>query len=245
MTGYVKEEFVQPKKKFRLPLFSICYGAVVLVWAIVCTVFLVTDVLSRNSGTLSNQMLQPEAFSVVDLEIQPDGTYLSVSEDPQMILDVSGQQVRTVRLKATYAKNGDADDPYEVGLYYVAPGEVDEAGNFLFGEHKWVRPVRLEDGSYLFTLPRTQVAAIRLDPASREIAVDFEEIQINQPASWLSYYNPGWAGLTMLLVLPALLTAGLRWLLDAGWYIYAQITSRKWQREKEAEIEKNRQQNAE
>lgn len=196
-------------KKVKIPVY--CYLLAVIIWLIVSAVSCIGDGISRANGSLAEQHLAAEDFALYDMELQPDGRYLCTSDDPQMILSSLNGQVRTLRFWADYSGNS-----FEMNLYYTTSPDP-ERSDGRFGETRRVWPVIQDDGSYLFTLPRQTVYALRLDPASapasQKLKIDFNRIIVNEPTSALSYFNPGWAGLVMLLILPAFLAALVRWLL--------------------------------
>ena len=83
-------------------------------------------------------------------------TLTTTNGDPQMILeDVSGQVVRTLSYTVTF--DGDAR---EMCLYYTTKVGED------YSQDRRVFPQNLGNGQYLYTLPRTSIAALRLDPCS-------------------------------------------------------------------------------
>ena len=206
-----RQRWVARLKKIKIPVY--CYLLAVIIWLATSAVACIGDAISHANGSLSEQSLVPADFALYDMELQPDGSYLCTSDDPQMILSSLDGQVRTLRFWADYSGYS-----FEMNLYYTtSPGPEQNGGRF--GETRRVWPVEQEDGSYLFTLPRQTMYALRLDPASapasQELTITFEGILLlNEPVSTLSYFNPGWAGLATLLILPAFLAALVRWLLD-------------------------------
>ena len=81
---------------------------------------------------------------------------ITTGGDPQMILeDVSGRVVRTVSYNVEF--DGDSR---EMCLYYTTKtGEP-------YSQDRRVFPKVLADGTYVYTLPRTRIVALRLDPCS-------------------------------------------------------------------------------
>lgn len=197
-------------RKVKIPV--LCYLAVLLVWLIVCTINCAGDGIARGNGSLAQQVLTAEDFELDGMVRQADGSYLCATDDPQMILPQLDGKVRSLRLWAEYSGNS-----YEMNLYYTTSADS-EQNSGRFGQTQRVWPVAQNDDSYLFTLPRKTLYALRLDPASapasQELVIRFDRIVINEPVSAWSYFNPGWAGLVVLLILPAFLAALLRWVLD-------------------------------
>ena len=146
----------------------------------------------------------------VDLQAEGNG-YVSTSADPQIILeDVSDRVVRTLSYQAEF----DAD-PREMCLYYTtAAGEP-------YSQDKRVFPTIGEDGSYVYTLPRTTIVSLRLDPCSPDatspvtVQFDGDAITLNDAdalPSGLAYWLPSWYQLFCFVLYPALAAAVLSWL---------------------------------
>ncbi|MDL2325181.1 hypothetical protein LJC61_08585 [Ruminococcaceae bacterium OttesenSCG-928-A16] len=196
-------------KKVKHPLFlpAACYVIMVVCWLVVCLGSLVTNAASIANGTLVETTLISDDFILESLVPLPDGRLQATDDDPQMILQ-NPPLVRSFRLYVQHSSN-----PYEINLYYTTkPGQP-------FGKDMRVWPVLQGDGSYLFTLPQTHIEALRLDPASAAVQMEVEKIVLNQPRTIISYFNPGWAGLVLLLVLPAFAAAVLRWVLGVVQWI--------------------------
>lgn len=169
-----------------------------------------SDALSRAQGTLTEQQISLEEFQLVDLDAQ-EGEYTSTSSDPQIILeDVSDRVVRTLSYQAEFDS-----EPREMCLYYTtAVGDP-------YSQDKRVFPTIGEDGSYIYTLPRTTIVSLRLDPCSPDatdpVTVQFagDAITLNDAdalPSGLAYWLPSWYQLFCFLLYPALAAAILSWL---------------------------------
>lgn len=212
--------------KFRLPLVALCYGIALVLWLGSAVARLSADSVARAGGELQQQVLSPKDFELENLERMPSGVYRSLSDDPKMILDVSDIQLRSLRFGAGYSSL-----PYEMCLYYTT--RPDEP----FSQNKRVWPEQQEDGSYLFTLPRADIERIRLDPASAEVEITFGLFVLNEPVAAKSYFAPGWAGLVLLLTLPALVAAALRWLFDMLRHYRDYATAKRWLRRKKMQLQ--------
>lgn len=205
----MKQKVLVFLKKITSPrvLPVLCYGIILLGWLAVSAAGFAADMVLAANGALAQQPLAVNNFTLDQLEVQPDGTLQATDHDPKMFLNQLPQTVRTLRMEATYSSK-----PYEINLYYTTrPGED-------FGKDRRVWPVLQPDGSYLFTLPRQHIEALRLDPASAAVEIDIAGLTLNVPRSAASYFNPGWDGLVLLLVLPAFVAAGLRWVLNVIQY---------------------------
>lgn len=188
-------------------LVLVCYVVAIVGVFAVKTFYFVSDKISVANGSLVQTTLVPEDFDLVALEPIGGGVYQSIDADPQMILIELPTKVRNLTLRTTYSSK-----PLEIDLYYTTKLGQD------FGKTMRVWPVIQADGSYLFTLPHESIQSLRLDPASAAVKIEFEEISLNQPQSAIQYFNPGWSGLVLLLVLPAFAAAILRWIISVVQY---------------------------
>ncbi len=139
-----------------------------------------------------------------------------------MILeDVSGRVVRTVSYNVEF--DGDSR---EMCLYYTTKtGEP-------YSQDRRVFPKVLADGTYAYTLPRTQIVALRLDPCSpdenKTVGLTFtpQSITLNAASTLpggADYFIPTWHQLFGLIVYPALAAAALDWL----WAVGRQLAKKK------------------
>ena len=198
-----------------------CYLLTLAGWLVLGAWNFGSDAVARAGGTLTEQQLSLSAFQLVDLQGEGDG-YVSTSGDPQIILeDVSDQVVRTLSYRAEF----DAE-PREMCLYYTtAAGEP-------YSQDKRVFPTMGEDGSYIYTLPRTTIVSLRLDPCSPDantpVTVQFEGDAITLNAadalpSGLAYWLPSWYQLFCFVLYPALAAAIVSWL----WALWREIRARR------------------
>ena len=187
-----------------------CYLLTLVGWLVLGAWNFGSDAVSRAQGTLTEQQVSLEEFQLVDLDAQ-EGGYTSTSSDPQIILeDVSDRVVRTLSYQAEFD-----GEPREMCLYYTtAVGEP-------YSQDKRVFPTIGEDGSYIYTLPRTTIVSLRLDPCSPDatdpVTVQFagDAITLNDAdalPSGLAYWLPSWYQLFCFLLYPALAAAILSWL---------------------------------
>ncbi|MDD4850238.1 MAG: hypothetical protein PHO10_06005 [Gemmiger sp.] len=197
------------QKKAALP--ALCYLVAAVGWLAVSTWNFGADMAAKANGTLREQPLAVSDFALADLEVtgtDSGGATLleTTSNDPQMILeDVSAQTVRTVQLYVRYTGT-----VREMCLYYTtAPGQD-------YSQDRRVFPALQPDGSYLYTLPRTRLVALRLDPCSPEegktVAMAVETILLNRPVAPAGYFVPSWYQLFCLALYPGLAAALLSWL---------------------------------
>ena len=187
-----------------------CYLLTLAGWLVLGAWNFGSDAVSRAEGTLTEQQVSLGEFQLVDLDAQ-EGGYTSTSSDPQIILeDVSDRVVRTLSYQAEFDS-----EPREMCLYYTtAVGEP-------YSQDKRVFPTIGEDGSYIYTLPRTTIVSLRLGPCSPDatdpVTVQFagDAITLNDAdalPSGLAYWLPSWYQLFCFLLYPALAAAILSWL---------------------------------
>ena len=179
------------------------------------------DALARGSGALYEAAVSLADWQLVGLAqtaatpetatLQEAVTLTTTDGDPQMILeDVSGRTVRTLSYTVEFA--GDAR---EMCLYYTTAAGQD------YSQDRRVFPQALGGGRYLYTLPRTPIVALRLDPcspdANKTVELTFSPAAITLngadtlPAVW-QYFVPTWHQAFCLALYPALAAAALSWL---------------------------------
>lgn len=202
----MKKKIEQEKSKWQSfwakpwALIVTCYVVILVCVLAVNTFYFVSDKISAANGSMVQMDLTPEDFELIEINAEGNIVYQSISADPQMILAELPTKVRTLRFTAEYSNS-----PNEIDLYYTTKAGQD------FSNTMRVWPIIQEDGSYLFTLPHESIKSLRLDPSSTIAKIEFGEIVLNEPQSALQYFNPGWSGLVLLLILPAFAAAILRW----------------------------------
>lgn len=206
-------------RRGALPL--TCYLLALAAWLALGAVHAGGDALARGSGALYEQAVPLADWQLVGLTQtaatpetavwQEAVTLTTTDGDPQMILeDVSGMTVRTLSYTVEFA--GDAR---EMCLYYTTAAGQD------YSQDRRVFPQALGGGRYLYTLPRTQIAALRLDPcspdANKTVDLTFSPAAITLngadtlPAVW-QYFVPTWHQAFCLALYPALAAAAFSWL---------------------------------
>ena len=211
-------------RRGALPL--TCYLAAVALWLVLGAVHWGSDALARSAGTMYEAEIPVtdwQLAGLTDAGSTAESAALTTTDgDPQMILeDVSGMVVRTV----SYAVEFDGD-AREMCLYYTTQVGQD------YSQDRRVFPESLGDGQYLYTLPRTTIVALRLDPCSpdenKTVGLTFTPgtITLNAPetlpAVW-QYFVPSWYQAFCLVLYPALAAAALSWLRA----VWAKIPSRR------------------
>ena len=139
-------------RRGALPLTA--YLAALAVWVVLGAFHLGSDSLARAQGRLTEETMAATDWQLVGLTSNDDGTLTTVDGDPQMILeDVGSRVVRTISYTAEF--DGEAR---EMCLYYTTKVGED------YSADRRVFPQSLGSGQYVYTLPRTSLAALRLDP---------------------------------------------------------------------------------
>ena len=202
-------------RRGALPL--TCYLVAVALWLVPGAVHWGSDALARSAGTMYETDIPVSEWKLAGLTetaATPESAALTTTDgDPQMILeDVSDMVVRTVSYTVEF--DGDAR---EMCLYYTTKVGED------YSQDRRVFPESLGDGRYLYTLPRTSIVALRLDPcspdANKTVGLTFRPASITLngadtlPAAW-EYFVPSWYQAFCLVLYPALAAAALSWLRD-------------------------------
>ena len=207
-------------RRGALPLTA--YLLALAVWLVLGAVHFGSDAAARAQGRLAEETMAVTDWQLVGLVQGTDGTLTTQDGDPQMILeDVSGRVVRTVSYNVEF--DGDSR---EMCLYYTTKtGEP-------YSQDRRVFPKVLADGTYVYTLPRTQIVALRLDPCSpdenKTVGLTFtpQSITLNAASTLpggADYFIPTWYQLFGLIVYPALAAAALDWL----WAVGRQLAKKK------------------
>lgn len=186
-----------------LPLTA--YLLALVCWLVLGAAHLASDTAARAQGRLTEETMAVTDWQLAGLTLA-DGTLTTLDGDPQIILEnVDGRVVRTISYTAQFD-----DEPREVCLYYTTKiGEDYSADRRVF-------PKSAGSGRYIYTLPRTSLAALRLDPCSpeenRTVTFTMSDITLNAadtlPAPW-QYFVPGWYQAFCLVLYPALAAAAV------------------------------------
>lgn len=141
-------------RRGALPLTA--YLLALAVWLVLGAVHFGSDAAARAQGRLAEETMAVTDWQLVGLVQDADGTLTTQDGDPQMILeDVGSRVVRTISYTAEF--DGEAR---EMCLYYTTKVGED------YSADRRVFPQSLGSGQYVYTLPRTSLAALRLDPAA-------------------------------------------------------------------------------
>ena len=186
-----------------LPLTA--YLLALVCWLVLGAAHLASDTAARAQGRLTEETMAVTDWQLAGLTLT-DGTLTTLDGDPQIILEnVDGRVVRTISYTAQFD-----DEPREVCLYFTTKiGEDYSADRRVF-------PKSAGSGRYIYTLPRTSLAALRLDPCSpeenRTVTFTMSDITLNAadtlPAPW-QYFVPGWYQAFCLVLYPALAAAAV------------------------------------
>ena len=186
-----------------LPLTA--YLLALVCWLVLGAAHLASDTAARAQGRLTEETMAVTDWQLAGLTLA-DGTLTTLDGDPQIILEnVDGRVVRTISYTAQFD-----DEPREVCLYFTTKiGEDYSADRRVF-------PKSAGSGRYIYTLPRTSLAALRLDPCSpeenRTVTFTMSDIILNAadtlPAPW-QYFVPSWYQAFCLVLYPALAAAAV------------------------------------
>ena len=191
-------------RRGALPLTA--YLLALAVWLVLGAVHFGSDAAARAQGRLTEETMAVTDWQLVGLTQNEDGTLTTVDGDPQMILEnVDGRVVRTISYTAQF--DGEAR---EMCLYYTTKVGED------YSADRRVFPQSVGEGRYIYTLPRTSLAALRLDPCSPEenktVTLAVRDITLNAadtlPAVW-QYFVPTWYQAFCLVLYPALAAAAV------------------------------------
>ena len=187
-----------------------CYILALAVWLVLGAAHAGSDALAKAQGRMTEQVIPVENWQLVGLEptdTQPGETTLTTTNgDPQMILENVGDRVvRTLSYTAQF--DGEAR---ELCLYYTTKVGED------YSADRRVFPRSVGEGRYIYTLPRTSLAALRLDPCSPEenktVTLTMRSITLNAadtlPHFW-QYFVPSWYQAFCLVLYPALAAAAV------------------------------------
>ena len=175
-------------------------------WLVLGAAHFGSDALAKAQGRLAEETMAVTDWQLVGLTQNEDGTLTTVDGDPQMILEnVDGRVVRTISYTAQF--DGEAR---EMCLYYTTKVGED------YSADRRVFPQSVGEGRYIYTLPRTSLAALRLDPCSPEenkaVTLTMSDITLNAadtlPAVW-QYFVPTWYQAFCLVLYPALAAAAV------------------------------------
>ncbi len=200
----------KPAFKFIIFMYIIIVLSIVLI-----SVFnFLQDRYYISASKLINYDVSTENMELLDTQIsmneQGESVALTLTHDPKIIIsDLSSlgiEIVRDVYLNVEYSK-----DPGEITLYYAKADEE-------FSNDKKVWGKQQSDGSYTFTLPRTQqIDKIRIDPSNQ---IDLEmkniDVKLNIALDIENYFIPTNEELFNFLIYPALFIALL-------WYIITEF----------------------
>lgn len=191
-------------RRGALPLTA--YLLALAVWLVLGAVHFGSDAAARAQGRLAEETMAVTDWQLVGLTPNEDGTLTTVDGDPQMILENVGDRVvRTISYTAQF--DGEAR---ELCLYYTTKVGED------YSADRRVFPRSVGEGRYIYTLPRTSLAALRLDPCSPEenkaVTLTMSGITLNAadtlPHFW-QYFVPSWYQTFCLVLYPALAAAAV------------------------------------
>lgn len=195
-------------------LVALCY-AVFLAGSVLVSVYgFVEDAYQRARGNVVQTEIpgaQENVFALTDL-IQEGELYTSTSVDPRMELNLSAVSpagvpayVRRVAIKVSFLNK----DPGELSVFYKPRADMEEYdASYRVWAHK-----EADEGVYTFTLPRSALYGLRLDPGIYAgMQFRLERVVINAPRSFSEWFMPTRPWLLCLAVVPLLAASVLKYL---------------------------------
>ena len=183
-------------------LLAACYLGFFLISLLGALYGFAEEQVQRAIGNVVTIEISPSDFDWIDLEQQPDGSYVTLSPDPRMLLRDAPEYIRSVRIEAKFLNM----DPGEFCVFYKpSPDMEDYDANYRVWAY--LEP----DGSYFFELPRGKVYGFRLDPGIYTgIEMEITSITLNPQRSFASWFVPSRVWLLAQLVVPAMIAGALK-----------------------------------
>ena len=183
-------------------LLALCYVAFFIGSLAVALFGFAEDRMQRALGNVVMSEITAADFDWVDVAQQPDGTLISTSYDPRMLLKNCPQYLRTVQVKAEFLNR----DPGEFCLFYLPRPDMEE-----YDANYRVWPHLEADGSYTFTLPRGKIYGMRLDPGIyTNVQFKMDGVTLNPTRGLAAYFAPTRVWALCQLVVPALLAGVIK-----------------------------------
>ncbi|MEG1381461.1 MAG: hypothetical protein RSB47_03425 [Ruthenibacterium sp.] len=199
-------------KKQSVRLVVACYGLVLAFWMCSNVFCFAQDAFRRANGTLKTQECTFEDVICTDMDVQSPTVAVTTGVDPQIILKPLQGAVTEVRLRFTYSRY-----PGEVNLYYAKNDAPFDNRYKIWGKAQ-------NDGSYLFTLPRSKIDAIRIDPSNLAgVTLTLENFTLNAPRSFFAYFKITYEQLFAFLLYPGLAAAFLGYI----WSVFLAVKKDK------------------
>lgn len=184
----------------------LCYFAVVALWIVRGFFFFGYDRLFTESKeiTIQPQMLQ----GIVQTETE---SYLTETDDPQIILSGINANVRQVVLYAGFGQ-----EPGEMDLYYNKT-----AGNGFSPRYRAFGKPQ-EDGSYVYALFPTKAGDIRIDPGNQAgQQLQLYGVTLNPRLPLSTYFSLNLYTVAVLALVPALAVCAIYTIIEL-WQFAAQ-----------------------
>lgn len=186
-------------------LLCVCYAAFLLISLLWSAGTLAYDRGLRSSGELRPLRLSVESFELYNMEAAGEGVFVSLSDDPRMVLTDCPLHVSRIDIKIDFINM----DPGEFTLFYKPrPGMEDFDANFrLWGQ---LQP----DGSYSFTLPLGECYGLRIDPGMYAgLQMDFVDIIMNETQPVSTFFAPTNSWFAAFIIFPALAASAIQYVI--------------------------------
>lgn len=185
---------IMAKKHLITALLLACYAGGLVVFLAAHLVGFVQNRVAYANGQLAPGQLSVQDFALQDVEVQPDGTLLTLGGDPQMLLLDTGRRVENVRIDFTYAR-----PPLLENVFWKTPNQ----------EYS-TRRMAYPNAAGQHCLPAAGGQGLRIDPGTQiSNIITVNSIVVNQKRPLWQFFTPTAGEVFLLLVLPGLLAAGL------------------------------------
>lgn len=192
------------KKLNNKKLVALCYAGFLLASLLLAVVQLGMDAFWRSTGKMETLTLTADAFETLNLEQQPDGSLVTTTDDPRMMLQNCPERVSRVEAQVKFINL----DPGEFTLFYKPKPNMDD---FDANYRLWAKEE--ENGVYSFRLPQDKIYGLRLDPGIYPgIQMELTSVTLNPAVSALSWFAPTSAWLVAFAVFPALIASAIAYL---------------------------------
>ncbi|MDL2215525.1 hypothetical protein LJB77_00380 [Ruminococcaceae bacterium OttesenSCG-928-N02] len=213
------------KNKIKKHPYLAGYALFLLVSILLASFSFARDRIGRAMGSVVEQSCAVEDFELFDLEPLGDGGYVSVHQDPRLVLAGYEGVLHRVDVVVSLSRN-----PGEFNLFYKLEPNMPE---FSAHQRTWARQVA--PGHYVLDGPGKTVYGLRIDPGifSGNVMY-FESIVINPKLPLYSFFMPTVPWLLYLCVLPPLVVALIAYLLQVTRHLQALFHARTKRAEEQA-----------
>lgn len=166
------------KKSFSIISTALIFTIFASFYVLTSVFEFVYDEILFAAGSLETKNYSAEDFALKDFVLLENGSIVSTSVDPQLIVYNYNKPCTMISLKFSVNKYQG-----EVNLYYTKGQEEFTTAQKIWGKAK-------NDGTYEFIMPRGNLTNIRIDPANFSgVEFKLESAVFNPQRSFLSYFK--------------------------------------------------------